>query len=422
MKNGSLLFIAFAFLSSSSPAQWIKQPFPSTEYLWKVRFATEQTGWVAGGQHIYKTTDGGSNWTKQDTSIGSCDAMFSLSDQIAMFSNWTGAGEKSRGIRRTTDGGLTWTTADAEKNYYTDIDFGSSTVGYASGGSTTYIPLVKKTTDAGATWSTISQNFPKAKYELTGIAFVDADIGWAVSYDGFVYNTTNGGTDWALQDSLGFNNYRDIDFVSSTMGWIVGGISGDQKFAHSTNGGQTWIKSQSGGCSIREVEFLTVNSGWYAGNNNGAPYIGKINNDGETWTTQTLSPSSNGFESIDMVNENVGYAVGGLGDFYKTTNGGVLSVHPEMINSKPSSFSLEQNFPNPFNPSTNIRFSIPSNEFVSLKVYSVTGILLDELVHQSMDAGTYSVIWDAHNIPSGVYFYTLRSGNHTQTKKLIIMK
>ena len=88
----------------------------------------------------------------------------------------------------------------------------------------------------------------------------------------------------------------------------------------------------------------------------------------------------------------------------------------------PSSYALSQNYPNPFNPSTTINFSIPANRFVSLKIYDIIGREIATLVNQNLSPGYYTVRWNASGYSSGVYFYQLRSGNFTQTKKLLLQK
>ena len=96
------------------------------------------------------------------------------------------------------------------------------------------------------------------------------------------------------------------------------------------------------------------------------------------------------------------------------------------INDKrniPDKFSLEQNYPNPFNPSTKIQYSLPQNSFVNLKVYNAIGTEVVSLVNNVMPAGNHEVIFDASGLNSGVYFYTLKTGdNFIQTKKMILMK
>jgi len=88
----------------------------------------------------------------------------------------------------------------------------------------------------------------------------------------------------------------------------------------------------------------------------------------------------------------------------------------------PSDFSLAQNFPNPFNPSTIINFFIPKKSFVSLKVLNITGTIIAELINSTMNSGNHSVIFHADALPSGVYFYSLTVGNSAQTRKMILIK
>ncbi|RJP61180.1 MAG: T9SS C-terminal target domain-containing protein [Ignavibacteriales bacterium] len=87
-----------------------------------------------------------------------------------------------------------------------------------------------------------------------------------------------------------------------------------------------------------------------------------------------------------------------------------------------NSFELKQNYPNPFNPSTVISYSIPQNAFVTLKVYNILGNEVSTLVNEQKAAGNYSVTFNASQLSTGIYFYTLQSGNYSETKKLILMK
>lgn len=95
-----------------------------------------------------------------------------------------------------------------------------------------------------------------------------------------------------------------------------------------------------------------------------------------------------------------------------------ISVPNELVKE----FSLAQNYPNPFNPSTQIKFSINKPSLVTLKIYDVLGKEIKTLVNREMKPGVHFVNFDASNLPSGIYFYRLSSGNYTETKKMSLLK
>jgi len=98
-------------------------------------------------------------------------------------------------------------------------------------------------------------------------------------------------------------------------------------------------------------------------------------------------------------------------------------------NSTPHGFQLFQNYPNPFNPTTNIRYSIPyelsdfhSTAFVSLKVFDAPGKEVATLVNEEKSPGSYQIEFSARDLPSGIYFYRVTIGHHTQTKKMVVIQ
>lgn len=98
---------------------------------------------------------------------------------------------------------------------------------------------------------------------------------------------------------------------------------------------------------------------------------------------------------------------------------------PTAVNEKgsvPGSYYLKQNFPNPFNPSTNIEFSIPQAGFTELIIYNSIGSKVSRIVAKYLEGGVYTVEWNAANLSSGIYFYRLNSGKFTDTKKLLLLK
>ena len=104
-------------------------------------------------------------------------------------------------------------------------------------------------------------------------------------------------------------------------------------------------------------------------------------------------------------------------DLLETT----VSVAPD-VDQRPSQVSLEQNFPNPFNPSTTIRFSVPVRSRVILKVFNALGQEVGAVHDGEMDAGSHEVSFDAKALSSGVYFYQLKVGVFSETKRLLLIR
>jgi len=94
----------------------------------------------------------------------------------------------------------------------------------------------------------------------------------------------------------------------------------------------------------------------------------------------------------------------------------------KLIRNFPQNFSLYQNFPNPFNPTTTISYSIPQSGLVQLKVYDMLGREVVSLVNEEQTRGKHQVVFNAENLSSGIYFYKLQSGSFTETKKLMLLK
>lgn len=92
-----------------------------------------------------------------------------------------------------------------------------------------------------------------------------------------------------------------------------------------------------------------------------------------------------------------------------------------MVKNK-INYQLQQNFPNPFNPTTIIRYSIPNVELVQIKVYDVLGKEIKTLVNEFKKVGSYEVEFDGSNLSSGVYFYRIKAGDYSETRKLLLEK
>lgn len=94
----------------------------------------------------------------------------------------------------------------------------------------------------------------------------------------------------------------------------------------------------------------------------------------------------------------------------------------QIANELPTEYQLYQNYPNPFNPVTTIKYDIPKKAFVTIKVYDITGREVGELVNQEQEQGRYEISWSADKLASGIYFYTIRTQDFSDTKRMVLIK
>ena len=107
---------------------------------------------------------------------------------------------------------------------------------------------------------------------------------------------------------------------------------------------------------------------------------------------------------------------------YKVYENGTKLTDAENQNIFPEEFNLSQNFPNPFNPVTKIKFTIAEEGLVTLKVYNLLGQQIATLLNNELKSGAYNVDFNGTNLSSGVYFYTIRTNSYSATKKMILLK
>ena len=131
-------------------------------------------------------------------------------------------------------------------------------------------------------------------------------------------------------------------------------------------------------------------------------------------------------ESLDITDEELliriefaNHLLNGSSNLNKGTASANNSTNDNELSRE---FALFDNYPNPFNPTTTIEYSIPEALFVELKIYDILGGEVASLVKENKPSGKHSVKFNASNLPSGIYFYRIVSGNFIATKKLIILK
>jgi photosystem II stability/assembly factor-like uncharacterized protein len=142
---------------------------------------------------------------------------------------------------------------------------------------------------------------------------------------------------------------------------------------------------------------------------------------GNSWLQQ-ITPTKQLLHAISFFTHDLGFVVGDSGLILHTANGGLTSVGSINHDRIPLHASLSPNYPNPFNPTTKIHFSIDRSSMVTLKIYNVIGQEIESLLSAWQDAGTYTLTWDATQFTSGVYFCKLVAGNFVAMQKLVLTK
>jgi len=152
---------------------------------------------------------------------------------------------------------------------------------------------------------------------------------------------------------------------------------------------------------------------------NWEPAIEEIWSGNSEWTEINFDSVETRYMQLSLLESNQGpFASIWEVEMYGTDN--VTSI--ETITKVPETFELSQNYPNPFNPSTKIRYSVPQSLNVVIKVFDILGNEIATLVNEEKPIGNYEIEFDATTLPSGVYFYQLKSGEFVQTKKMVLMK
>ena len=444
MKSIKIVLCIFLFSNLCySQTGWYQVSSGTDKSLLSVCFINLNTGFTTGmSSTLLVTHNTGTTWSRID--LG--DTIYTLrkiyfKDQLTGFilaqSPLTGGFSfdslYSR-IYKTTNGGVNWFIAQSSIRdvFLNSIEFVNSGIGYMAGGLYSLGPnKFFKTTNSGNSWFEIPTEINGA---IHAIKFTDVNNG-VIAIMNKIYRTTNGGTNWAMvYENTGtpeseFHLVEDIAFINANTGFAAGGyyldtLNKNRFVLKTTNAGENWnyLLNDNSGTMINSL--TVVNEGLiYAGGSVNAftdqnrGFIIRSTNGGATWSNESV-PTTLPLTSIK--NSNVkGFAVGIGGVIYKKDN--IVSV-TQISAIVPSSINLYQNYPNPFNPETTIKFDVPKAEFISLKVYDITGKEMKNLFEGVKDAGSYQLKFDGTAMNSGIYFYRLTTGVNTITKAMVLIK
>ena len=419
-------FIIFTLLVSLSfiyGQVWYAQTSGTNSLLMDVFFDNPNKGWVVGITNtILHTTDGGENWYAQDPppSVNYYSVYFT--DHLTGHAVGATVGGTGR-IRHTTDGGENWNPISIANAYslwsvfFLDENNGWIAGGREPGFNIDPIRTIHYTTDGGYNWTT--QFYQHDSLPLHDIHLIESNTGCVVGEHGTIFWTTDGGNTWLQKNSGTVRHLWGVHVLNASTAWAVG-VRGT--VIYTTDSGDTWHgQSADTLYGFGKVFFTDADNGWISGGDNDNGIVMNTTDGGATWSTQYTGATTS-LMSIHFTDPDTGWAVGNLGTIMHTTTGGTGIIEDKNTQINSEQLFLAQNTPNPFGHNTEIRFSIPNSEYVTLKVYNIIGQDIATLVDGKLEAGEYSVNFRAGNLPNGVYLYRLKTGKQVLINRCTILR
>lgn len=348
------------------------------------------------------------------------------------------AGLSSDGIYKSTNEGLTWAVTSLNNKTIRDLISYEANY-YASTSSGIYI------SNDGTTWTSFGLS-NRNVYETA----LNNNYVFAGTDNYGVYYSSNNGVNWTQS----FLNNKSILSLAVNGNLVIAGTY-NYGIYYSTDNGFTWNQSHINNLDVERIKF--DGNIIYAGTENG---IYKSTNNGVNWgqfglsgknindiliSSQYIYAATDNYGiyvstkqgiTWNLINE--GFPTGNLyANSLTFTNNYIVTglsskstwrrpkseIGINQISTKiPTQFSLKQNFPNPFNPVTTIKFDIIKSENIKIVVLDALGREIETLVNEQLSPGSYQTTWDASKYSSGIYFYRLHAGDFIETKKMILIK
>lgn len=401
----TVLFALLAF--SSADAQWSVQTSGSSQLLYSVSAVDNDVVWACGAAGtVLRTTNGGTNWTSVGAApvTGDLYNVFGIDASNALVTN-------STVVWKTTNGGATWDQVLTQPGgFFNAIEVNGAGLGFITGDPVGGRWSLWRTINSGTTWDSIGMYLPQAGAEAgwNNSLYISGTNYYFGTNNSRIYSSNNAGLSWTVQTTPQLNTYA-VWFNTLT------GVSGGTGGIRTENGGVNWTAvTIPGSGNINGI--AGVGSNFWLSRSTTSIY--KSTDAGATWTTDYTAATA--ISDIGLSRTGTGiWAVGATGGIYFTE--AVTSINP-ISSNVPERYSLSQNYPNPFNPTSKIKFDITKANFVSLKIYNSLGQEVSKLVNENLTPGTYEVTFDGAGLNSGIYFYTIQSGDFVETKKMMLVK
>ncbi len=409
-------------LSSFASAQFTWTPLPSAavntngQRFDDVFFLNENVGWAANGffAAVYKTTDGGINWTLQTNNaiLGSNHYFRNiefLDENIGFLGTLNGK------FYKTLDGGNTWNLVTITPNPFAICGLdcvGTSTV-YGCGAYFSPACIIKST-DSGITWQYI--NMSTYANTLVEVLFLDESNGYAAGNNdngAVILKTQDGGITWSTlyNGTISGEYVWKLQVLQSNANVLFGAVSSvspnNGKLIKSVDGGLNWSTKIAPEVDVQAVGFISENHGWMGGHTTG--FYETIDG-GDSWTNTTVGSNLN---RIFVLNDNFAYASGTT--IYKMSNTLSLAPFTEQFRV-PIEVRVA---PNPIKDKLNLELDFLGQDHLIIGIYSLNGHLIKELNEGEIkQAMTKKIVLD-FPYPAGTYFLNFHTDTGRQSLKIV---
>lgn len=459
---GVLLFSFFLMLAVNVHAQWVmvggsKFPdgFPSNTAYGIPWYADASSSvYSRGWEGIFRFTDSASTWIPLGIKDSTLDPILvtpetttsSLPILYAGCAAYLQTPQSpfspsvliSFGILRSVDNGVHWTPANRgiPKDQVGLLPLINA---FVVRDSTIFVGTsagVFHSTDRGDSWTS---NIKTLTSPMLGADIQTLIAGPALDNEGhrylFAKAQTRVGLLWWRSGDDGstwsaISGFKDSDVLSYAVGASAFYLLTDQGLFLGTAEGNSWVSLNPPGHG--EVTGIAANgtktfvarnrfSTGASGVGGGGVYMSGDN--GSSWLSIGDGLPGPLYSTRLFVNGRYLYAdVDTSGVWRRPLSTLLTSADDSPRSDLPKTIMLDQNYPNPFNPATTVSFSLPSQSSVSLKVFDALGREVATLASEEMSAGNHSMRWDASKVPSGIYYYRLRAGVFTETRKAVLIK
>jgi photosystem II stability/assembly factor-like uncharacterized protein len=412
------------YKTTNGGANWTQvfsQPGGFINSIW---MSTESSGFmmgdpVGGRWSLWKTGNSGSSWDSAGLYLPDTAGVFSFNNVLFSSGSNIWFGTNGRKIFYSSNYGTSWTAQAAPLNVTAVVWFNTPVSGMAGGSSILF------TSTGGNSWAPLPGT--NSLHGMTGYG----TSWWYVRVIGTIYFSSNNGSNWSIVYTAPSGlNFHVAKARNNTSIWAVRSEGGISKYTATLSENINFI--------IWKISELKSNVDELVSTGNLRHAFAIVLNNSLNAASNQLSQGHSNIAVIKMllfkflVNNliNRGFLTEQLGEPLITSANEIIELIQGLNNdndypvrtSEASQYSLNQNYPNPFNPKTNISYTVQKKGLVKLIVYDALGREVNTLVNKVMDAGTHSVSFDGSLLSSGVYFYRLTAEGYTDIKKMVLIK